>query len=81
MESGIKIWDVYRPEQLTTKVWNFVFFGGELPKDSGIPEEGLLYENPALLNQIDSIPSQTHEERVFVLVPPGSASVRKRSCP
>lgn len=32
-----------RPEQLTTKVWNFVFFGGELPKDSGIPEEGLLH--------------------------------------
>lgn len=33
---------VYRPEQLTTEVWDFVFFGGELPKDSGISEEGLL---------------------------------------
>ena len=33
---------VYRPEQLTTEVWDFVFFGGELPKDSDISEEGLL---------------------------------------
>ena len=37
-----QIWDIHRSEQLTTKVWDFVFFGGELPKDSGISEEGLL---------------------------------------
>ena len=34
--------NIHRPEQLTTKVWDFVFFGGELPKDTGISEEGLL---------------------------------------
>ena len=33
---------VHRPEQLTTEVWDFIFFGGELPKESGISEEGLL---------------------------------------
>jgi len=32
----------YRAEQLTTDVWNYIFFGGDLPKDSGISEEALL---------------------------------------
>ena len=34
--------DFHRPEQLTTEVWNYIFFGGEVPKDGGISEEGLL---------------------------------------
>ena len=43
MEFGVSTFGcVYRPEQLTTEVWDFVFFGGELPKNSGISEEGLL---------------------------------------
>lgn len=33
---------VLRADQLTTEVWDFVFFGGELTKDSGISEEALL---------------------------------------
>ncbi|XP_065886463.1 leucine--tRNA ligase, cytoplasmic-like isoform X2 [Dysidea avara] len=30
-----------RAEQLTTEIWNYIFFGGDLPKDSGISEEAL----------------------------------------
>jgi len=52
IESGIENleWDTncsfhnYRANQLTTEVWNFNFFSGDLPKDSGTSEEALLYE-------------------------------------
>ena len=41
VESEFKLHN-YRAEQLTTEVWNYIFFGGDLPKDSGISEEALL---------------------------------------
>jgi leucyl-tRNA synthetase len=30
-----------KPEQLTRKVWDYIFLGGSYPGDSGIPEETL----------------------------------------
>ena len=35
---------VYRPEQLTREVWDYIFYGGELPK-TDIPVESLRYDD------------------------------------
>ena len=60
--------DFHRPEQLTTEVWNFIFFGGELPKDSGISEEGLLLDNFVIDVHFYYPPLQRYAKRVYILV-------------
>ena len=32
---------ICRAEQLTIDVWDYIFYGKELPADGGIPEEAL----------------------------------------